>query len=396
MKRKNSLFIHNDLNIKMNPKTLEFSNLVYEKMYHEKSDKDNVLLTRLALLVTGFLFAIYAILDPYTYPSYYQYIWSIRLSVILFLVLLFIYSFNKNYIKNMQKTALLQIIIASSGLISMFIFPEENSYKYVFTANYVLIPSGVFVLTGLRFNSMLKATLYLTLIIYIVVITQFEILNTAYYIFLFTAITVVSIVGAYFTELYKRKFFLKEQYTDKLLEELEKVNNKLTNLSMTDELTQIHNRRSFNIIIKREINRARRDQTYIAFIMVDIDFFKLYNDSYGHLEGDETLKKIAKSLEETFKRSQDFVFRLGGEEFGILLSDCDKESYKNTALVMCEKVKNLKIEHKASHINEYVTISAGIVYTKVDNTVDTNYLIKKADDALYKAKELGRNKCVFV
>jgi len=396
MQRKNSLFIHDDLDIKINPKTLVFSDSLYEKMYHEKSNRDNVLLTRLALLVTSFLFAIYAVLDPYTYPSYYQYLWSIRLSVILFLALFFIYSFHKNYVNNMQKMAFMHIIVVSAGLISMFLFPEENSYKYVFTASYVLIPSGVFVLTALRFKNMLKAAFYLTLTIYIVVITQFEILNTAYYIFLFTAITMVSIVGAYFTELYKRKFFLKDKYTDKLLEELEYVNNQLHNLSMTDELTQINNRRNFNKVIKREINRARRDKKYIAFMMVDIDYFKLYNDNYGHLEGDETLKKIAKSLETTFQRSQDFVFRLGGEEFGVLLSNSDKESCKTLALSMCQKIKALKIEHKGSHIDKYLTISAGIIHTKVDEKIDANYLMKKADDALYEAKEQGRNRCVFV
>ena len=396
MKKKNSLYIHADLNVKMNPKTLEFCDSGYEKKYHRKTNIDNVLLTRLALVITGLLFIVYALLDEYTYPSYYHYLWAIRFSVVLSLALLFIYSFNNNYVKNIQATAFMQIIIVSAGLISLFLFPEENSYKYVFTANYVLIPSGLFVLTGLRFKNTLKASLFLTLIIYIVVITQFEILNTIYYIFLFTAITVVSIVGAYFTELYKRKFFLKEIYSDKLFEELEKVNDKLKNLSTIDELTQIHNRRSFNNVIVREINRARRDQKYIAFMMVDIDFFKLYNDSYGHLKGDETLKKIAKSLEDTFKRSQDFVFRLGGEEFGVLLSDTDKVSCEASAVYMCEKVKALKIEHIESKVNEYVTISAGVFYTKIDDKVDANFLIKKADDALYEAKELGRDRFVLV
>ena len=396
MKKKNSLYIHSDLNVKMNPRTLEFCDKSYEKVYHKKSSQDNVLLTRLAMLVIIFLFSIYAFLDRYTYPSYYHYIWAIRFSVVFLLFLIFIYSFNKNYTKNIQSTAFLQIFISSGGLIALFLFPEENSYKYIFTANYVLIPSGLFVLTGLRFKNMLKASLYLTLIIYIVVITQFEALNTIYYMFLFTAITVVSVVGAYFTELYRRKFFLKEIYTDKLLDELESVNNKLKNLSTIDELTQIHNRRSFNNVIIRELNRARREHKYIAFIMVDIDFFKLYNDSYGHLEGDETLKKIAKSLENTFKRSQDFVFRLGGEEFGVLLSDCDRESCETSAIYMCNKVKALKIEHRESNVNKYVTISAGVFYTKVDDNIDANYLIKKADDALYEAKNLGRDRFVIV
>jgi len=396
MKWQSNLYINDDLNVKMNPKTLEFSDDSYEKMYHYKSSKDSVLLTQFAMILIAFLFSIYAILDPYTYPSYYQYLWIIRVSVILFLAVLFLYSFNKNYIKNMQKVALLQIFVVGGGLLSMFLFPEENSYKYVFTANYVLIPSGLFVLTGLRFYNMLKYIIPLTLIVYVIVIVQFEILNTIYYIFLFTAITFIAIVGAYFTEIYKRKLFLKEKSTEKLLEELEKVNNRLKNLSLTDELTQLNNRRSFNETLKREINRAKRDKQYVAFMMVDIDFFKLYNDNYGHLEGDEALKKVAKSLEQSFQRSQDFVFRLGGEEFGVLLTECDEKSCKISALTMCENIKKLHIEHKKSKINKYITISAGMIYIKVDDTVDENYLIKKADDALYEAKESGRDRCVFV
>jgi diguanylate cyclase (GGDEF)-like protein len=278
----------------------------------------------------------------------------------------------------------------------MFLFPEENSYKYIFTANYALIPSGLFVLTGLRFKNVLKVALFLTLIIYIVVITQFGTLNTAYYIFLFTSITVISIVGAYFTELYRRKFFLKEKYTETLLEELETVNNKLHHISVTDELTQINNRRSFNEIINREISSAREDEKYIAFIMVDIDFFKLYNDHYGHLAGDETLKKVAQSLEKSFQKSTDFVFRLGGEEFGILLSDCDKKSCEQSVKNMHRNIKELKIEHEESSVHEYVTISSGLIYTKVDEKIDANHLIKKADEALYKAKNLGRDRYVFV
>ncbi len=395
MKWQTSLYIHDELNVNMNPKTLVFDDSSYEKMYHYKSNKDNVLLTQFSIILTAFLFSIYGILDPYTFPSYYQYIWLIRLGVVLFLAALFIYTFNKKYINNMQTTAFLQIIIVGGGLLSMFLFPEENSYKYVFTANYVLIPAGLFVLSGLRFKNMFKSAIFLTLISIVIVITQFEILNTIYYIFLFISVTVISIVGAYFMEIYKRKFFLKERYTDQLLDELEKANARFESLSLTDELTQVNNRRSFNEIIKREINRAKRDEKYIAFMMIDIDFFKLYNDNYGHLEGDEALKKVAKCLEDIFQRSHDFVFRLGGEEFGVLLTHSDKQECEKSASKICEKIKELKIEHNASRIGKYISVSAGIIYTIVDDTVDENYLMKQADDALYEAKRLGRDRFVF-
>lgn len=394
-KKQRSIYIYDNLAIMMNPKTLVFSDSSYEKDYELDANRDNVLLTRFAVILTALLFAIYATLDPYTYPSYYYYLWLIRFFVVMFLLLLFIYSFNENYIKNMQTTAFMQIFVVGGGLLSLFLFPTENSFKYVFTANYVLIPVGMFVMTGLRFKNVLLTSAILTITIYIIIFTQFNILSMTYYIFLFTSVTVISIVGAYFTELYRRKLFLKNRYTDRILGELSLANKKLENLSITDELTKVRNRRSFNETIKREINRARRDEKQIAFMMIDIDFFKLYNDTYGHLEGDKALKKVAKALEDTFQRSSDFVFRLGGEEFGVLLCDTKKDDAQTLACRVCTTVEELKIEHKASIVNESVTISVGMSYRKVENEIDENFFMKSADDALYEAKETGKNRCVF-
>jgi len=396
MNRKYDLDSYSDLSSEMNPMTLEFHDAIDEKNYITTSNKDNAVITQFWIVLTVLLFLVYGVLDPYTYPQQYHYIWIIRAVVVLFLSMVFVYTFNKNYVDKIQTIAFMQIFIVGGGLILMFLFPEENSYKYVFIANYVLIPTGMFVMTGLKFKNTLLAAIVLTLIIYIIVITQFDILGTAYYIFLFTSVTVISIGGAYFTELYRRKLFLKEMYTSVLLKELKEANDKFALLSVTDELTQVKNRRSFNEIIKREIRRARRDKTQIAFIMVDIDFFKLYNDSYGHLKGDEALVKVAQAIENTFGRSHDFVFRLGGEEFGVLLCDTNRRDSEKLALKMCSKIRELKLEHKASNINDFVTVSAGVCCRTVDSEIDENIFMKNADDALYAAKEAGRNRCVFV
>ncbi len=162
-------------------------------------------------------------------------------------------------------------------------------------------------------------------------------------------------------------------------------------LSITDELTNLYNRRFFNKKIKEEINRAKREDYYLSFIMLDIDYFKRYNDTYGHHQGDIALKEVSNSLMSNTSRASDFTFRLGGEEFGILFSFKNKEESLTFANVIRNDIENLKIEHKKNETSKYITVSVGIVVKKGSEIIDSDTLYKAADKALYKAKESGRN-----
>lgn len=178
-------------------------------------------------------------------------------------------------------------------------------------------------------------------------------------------------------------------------EKLKVANKKLENASYTDPLTSLHNRRYFNFIFERELKRAKRSKSYITFMMLDIDYFKQYNDTYGHIQGDYALKNVALMLKETLKRPSDFVFRLGGEEFGILLVDIDEENSSKLAQKLCYTIKDKKIEHKNSKINEFLTVSIGISCCKAEDSLDENSLISSADNMLYKAKEQGRDRYII-
>ena len=127
-------------------------------------------------------------------------------------------------------------------------------------------------------------------------------------------------------------------------------------------------------------------------MMVDIDYFKQYNDTYGHLEGDEALVKVATTLKKTFCRAGDFVFRLGGEEFGILLADSSKDNSIMLASKLLRNISDLEIEHKNSSVDKNLSISIGICSIIPLINDEENYLIKCADEALYRAKESGRNR----
>ena len=164
----------------------------------------------------------------------------------------------------------------------------------------------------------------------------------------------------------------------------------IEHLSITDELTQLYNRRFFNIKIEEEINRVKRDNNHFSFLIMDIDYFKQYNDTYGHQQGDLALEKVANVLKERTNRASDFAFRLGGEEFGIITA-LDKIKVVEFANLIKNEIENLQIEHKASKISKYLTISIGIVSKENKDIPSSDELYKEADDCLYEAKNLGRN-----
>lgn len=165
-------------------------------------------------------------------------------------------------------------------------------------------------------------------------------------------------------------------------------------LSITDELTKLYNRRFFNTKFEEEINRAKRENNYFSLLILDIDYFKEYNDTYGHQEGDSVLNKVANVLINYTNRSSDFAFRLGGEEFGII-TILEKEKIKEFAMHIKDAIEELKIPHSESIVSDYLTISIGITSRKGKDISTSAILYKEADDALYKAKNNGRN-CICV
>ncbi|MBU0631158.1 diguanylate cyclase [bacterium] len=176
---------------------------------------------------------------------------------------------------------------------------------------------------------------------------------------------------------------------------LKEVNKKLENASYTDSLTNLHNRRYFNMVFDREVKRAKRARSQITFMMLDVDFFKQYNDTYGHIEGDLALKAVAKVLKSVLKRPSDFVFRLGGEEFGVLATDIDEEDSAALAQKICTEMENSKIPHSANKVSKYLTLSIGVVSCIADETLNEEDIIKQADKKLYEAKKNGRNRYIM-
>lgn len=166
---------------------------------------------------------------------------------------------------------------------------------------------------------------------------------------------------------------------------------RIYNLSITDGLTSLYNRRYFNEVANEILAVGNRNDQVVAFMLLDIDNFKKYNDTYGHQDGDNVLIEVSNSLKNTFKREEDKVFRLGGEEFGVLIHAKNKDDVRLLSDEARQNIQDLKIEHKKNEAG-VVTASFGVSILDLDNK-DTKLdeIYKKTDDSLYVAKENGRN-----
>lgn len=169
---------------------------------------------------------------------------------------------------------------------------------------------------------------------------------------------------------------------------------KIEEIAIVDSLTGLNNRNYFETIFEKETRRAKRDKKPLSLLMFDIDYFKQYNDAYGHLDGDKALKAVAHVIAKHTNRSYDYSFRIGGEEFIILSYQDTYEKTKDFANMIIHEVEELKINHKSNKISDYLTISCGAI--RFDNThlLTTDQMYKEADDLLYQAKREGRNRYI--
>lgn len=180
-----------------------------------------------------------------------------------------------------------------------------------------------------------------------------------------------------------------------LYSQLEKANQELQQLSVRDGLTQVANRRRFDRYLAQEWQSSMLLQSFLSLILCDVDFFKAFNDSYGHLAGDSCLQEIAKAISNAIERPADLVARYGGEEFAVILPNTRREDAIGLAEKIRQQVKNLAIPHGRSNY-QYVTLSLGIACCIPNPKSSVKNLIAAADTALYKAKQEGRDRSIAI
>lgn len=184
--------------------------------------------------------------------------------------------------------------------------------------------------------------------------------------------------------MFSMRYFREKQQTQEALQRL----------SLTDPLTKLRNRRSFEDVIERQILLAKREHHYLLISMLDIDFFKKLNDHYGHAYGDECLKKVGKILMNCCQRPYDFAFRMGGEEFCIISQHTEKDKLTNLLDKFKEQLEKANLAHEYGLSEKRVTMSIGASFSQELDTNQWNQMLSDADDALYKAKQQGRNRII--
>lgn len=191
----------------------------------------------------------------------------------------------------------------------------------------------------------------------------------------------------------------KGQLTDVLafgddISSRKRMEKQLLRLSNEDGLTQVANRRCFDQQLQKEWQRGLRDRTPITVCMIDIDYFKHYNDTYGHLAGDQCLRKIAAILQRLLNRPADLLARFGGEEFVALLPNTDSQGGSHVAEGIRQRLEESNIPHQSSLISNWITVSIGVATLMPDKDTSVEILLRMADKALYEAKKMGRNQVV--
>lgn len=180
-----------------------------------------------------------------------------------------------------------------------------------------------------------------------------------------------------------------------LLQQLETANQSLKRLVGLDSLTEVANRRRFDEYFHQEWQRMIRAQQPLSLILADLDYFKVYNDTYGHPAGDECLRQVAQAMQQAVKRATDLVARYGGEEFGVVLPYTDNEGAKQVASSIRAHVQALQIPHSGSTASKVVTLSLGVVTTMPTLISTPMDLLQAADQALYQAKQAGRDQAIL-
>jgi len=284
------------------------------------------------------------------------------------------------------------------GMINLFIFfltfvyiNQNHDLGLIWT---IFFPLFAILLKG-RKNGALLATLFYTILFYFaydgIGVWQDGAWSLASFLRLFFASVVLTYI-VYFME-YSQE--IAEENLAGIREKEAESMAKLKQLSIKDPLTGLYNRRHFHEIFERQFQISHRHNFYFALFILDIDFFKQYNDTYGHQKGDEALCLVADCLKRHMRRSDDFIFRLGGEEFsGICISE-NKAKIREQISSLCTLIESLNIEHKGSDISEYLSASIGVKLISEYDDYNFDRLYKEADDALYQAKRDKRNCVVF-
>ncbi|MCC2638348.1 MAG: diguanylate cyclase [Moraxellaceae bacterium] len=348
-----------------------------------------ILMGVLALLVGG-------VTDPFWQPAEAAEMWTVRLMAVVPMLGLLLLSRGPMGDRHMQVLTAVASCLAVAGLVGLSLTANER-FSHYYSSSITLVMLVIFVLSRLQFSWGVGSAL-----------TMMALLNTGLFgfsnadlrfiiidNFLFLSAAVFALVGTFLIERNLRQSYLQARLLAFENSGLEESNQRLQHLSAIDELTQIANRRSLEMALSTEWQRALRKREVLSIAMIDVDHFKLFNDTYGHPAGDECLRSVADVLKNLGRRPGDLAARYGGEEFVLVLPGATEAQARMMVECARERILALAIPHRRSG-HGVVTASFGIASFVPDpHHGGPAALLLAADQALYRAKEGGRN-CVEI
>ncbi len=354
---------------------------------------------RLALVFGIFLYTVFAVLDYLLFPQVMYDLWIIRFFVVSIGISALLYSYVSRNKTLLEFFISLIIFIGGTGILLMIIlidFYEEKAHIYY--AGLLLVVFFAYTFSSIRLLYALIPSIFVVVAYIVADITyikteKFILINNSFFL---VSANVMGIFAGYMLEYFFRKNFLQSFliFIDK--KKTEYLNKKLYEMTITDELTRVANRRFFQKEIEKELKRAYREKYPVSLLIVDVDHFKEYNDTFGHTAGDRCLCNIADILKKYKKRPYDLVARYGGDEFIIVLPKASNDYAVNVAENIRSKVEDLCMKHISPFNKITVSIGVAVLNGEKNNEVTVKNLINTADKALYIAKKEGRNKVAIL
>ena len=379
------------------PVRLTFSDQATEWAYQEDYFDRSIGHVRLALALGGLLYGVFGLLDQQLIPEAKLAAWMIRFAVVCPILMgVFVFSYSRHFRARLELLVWSAGFVAGCGIIVMVTLASPPG-NYLYYAGLLL--SITFYFTFMRLRFILATTLaWIIFLLYLMVAIWINQTPSAILfnnIFFFVSFNITGMLACYSLESYMRSDFLQRriiyQQTQQLRETLQQVEQRrreAEDISHLDPLTNLFNRRYFFTLVEYECKRDRRFLHDSSLLLLDLDHFKLVNDTFGHLAGDQVLQAIAQIIKSGI-RQKDVHCRYGGEEFAILLPQTSIDTAIRVGQRLREILENHPIPTDKGLVG--VTMSIGVASRSGEDEISFDSLIEQADAALYAAKKAGRN-----
>ena len=352
---------------------------------------------RALLLVLLTSYVLYGACDWYLLGDSVSPVWAIRYFVGTPILALLLFFSRTRWVERFLQTFIVAGIFTLVVTTFLMVILVDGEVVHLYLSSLLAMIMGGLTTTRIQFNyAAFTSVLYMLFASAVLLPMAQTKPLVMYYLLLNVAAVLLCLLAVFTYEKMIRREFLQKILIQRKNYELRKANEKLKTLADNDALTNIANRRYFDQVLDQEWRRAKRRSYSIAMLMVDIDYFKAFNDSLGHLEGDHCIQQVATGLEELVRRPGDLVARYGGEEFAIILPALNIDEAEQLAQAVCDVIQGLKIVHPNSSVADEVTVSVGAAAIVPTVGFSKRDLIAMADEALYLAKSQGRNRTARV